>query len=313
MSASEELERLASLLAKGLLTREEFDLQKSKILSGVDSTASPASTHAPSSPEASPPVASAPSSKSKMVPIGIGIALLGGVGVWFSGAASNPAGLAWVPIPAGTFQMGSDDGASDARPAHSVTLDAFEMSATEVTVAQYRLCVDAGECNAPDSCDYGDPNFTMSGREDHPVNCVSWSDASTFAAWAGGRLPTEAEWEYAARGGQSYTFAGSNTATDVGWISANSGSRTRKVGELQVNGYGLYDMTGNVWEWVSDWYDSDYYSSSPSSNPENTSNASFRVFRGGRWGHGASRARVANRGRNSPSFRYNNIGFRLSR
>jgi formylglycine-generating enzyme required for sulfatase activity len=209
--------------------------------------------------------------------------------------------------------MGSTSFDSDERPVHSVTLDAFEMSATEVTVAQYRLCVDAGECNVPDSCDHGEPNFTMSDREYHPINCVSWSDASTFAAWAGGRLPTEAEWEYAARGGQSFTFAGSNTATDVGWISSNSGSRTHEVSGLSANGYGLYDMTGNVWEWVSDWYASDYYSSSPSSNPENTSNASIRGVRSGSWNNGASFTRVAFRYGLTPSNRDYTIGFRLAR
>jgi formylglycine-generating enzyme required for sulfatase activity len=219
----------------------------------------------------------------------------------------------WVSIPDGTFQMGSTSFDSDERPVHSVALDAFEMSATEVTVAQYRLCVDAGECNVPDSCDHGEPNFTMSDREYHPINCVSWSDASTFAAWAGGRLPTEAEWEYAARGGQSFTFAGSNTATDVGWISSNSGSRTHEVSGLSANGYGLYDMTGNVWEWVSDWYASDYYSSSPSSNPEGPASASGRVARGGSLYFNASSARIAFRDGGPPSSRNDSLGFRLAR
>jgi len=226
-------------------------------------------------------------------------------------AGGGPAGITWVRIPTGTFQMGSTSGYSDERPVHRVTLDAFEMSATEVTVAQYRLCVDAGVC-APS----GNYNFS-SEYDNHPVTKVSWTDATTFATWAGGSLPTEAQWEYAARGGQSYTYAGSNTATDVGWISVNSGSRTHEVAKLRANGYGLYDMTGNVSEWVSDWYDSDYYSSSPSSNPENTSIAlrpGHRVFRGGNWGDDASGARVARRKRQAPSIRYyGGIGFRIAR
>jgi formylglycine-generating enzyme required for sulfatase activity len=209
----------------------------------------------------------------------------------------------------GTFQMGSTSGGSDERPVHSVTLDAFEMSATEVTVAQYRVCVDAGVCRAPKD----NYNFS-SDYNDHPVTNVSWEDANTFATWAGGSLPTEAEWEYAALGGQSYTYAGSNTVTDVGWINANSsGRRTHEVAQLRANGYGLYDMTGNVFEWVSDWYDSDYYSSSPSSNPENTSNASYRVTRGGSWVSDASNARVAFRYWFTPSIRNYSMGFRLSR
>jgi formylglycine-generating enzyme len=223
-------------------------------------------------------------------------------------AGGGPAGITWVRIPSGTFQMGSTSGESDERPVHSVTLDAFEMSATEVTVAQYRLCVDAGVCRAPD----GNYNFS-SQYDNHPVTKVSWTDATTFATWAGGSLPTEAQWEYAALGGQSYTYAGSNSATNVGWVSANSGSRTHEVAQLRANGYGLYDMTGNVAEWVSDFYSNNYYSQSPRSNPENTSNASYLVFRGGSWRHGASRARVASRGGSTPSGRYGSIGFRLAR
>jgi len=131
----------------------------------------------------------------------------------------------------------------------------------------------------------------------------------------GYRLPTEAEWEYAARGGnqsQGYTYAGSNTVGDVAWYySSNSGSRTHTVGEKQPNELGLYDMSGNVWEWCWDWFGSDYYGSSPAANPTGPSSGSHRVLRGGSWGINAQYVRAAIRGDSTPSYRDDNIGFRV--
>jgi formylglycine-generating enzyme required for sulfatase activity len=128
------------------------------------------------------------------------------------------------------------------------------------------------------------------------------------------RLPTEAEWEYAARGGnksQGYKYSGSNTIGDVAWYYDNSGSKTHAVGTKQANELGIYDMSGNVYEWCSDWYGADYYSSSRQTNPMGPSSGSYRVIRGGSWCNRARYCRVSIRGSNFPSIRYDLIGFRL--
>jgi len=202
-------------------------------------------------------------------------------------------GLTWVRIPGGTFQMGSNHGADDEKPVHSVTLSTFEMTATEVTVAQYRKCVDAGVCNVP----YADGsycNWGISDRNNYPVNCVDWNHATTYAKWVGGRLPTEAEWEYAARsGGRNHKYPwGNQTATCSYAVMEENGGRgcgrestwpvcSKPAGNTSQ---GLCDMSGNVWEWVEDWYDSGYYKNSPSSNPIGPVSGSYRIARGGAFG-----------------------------
>jgi formylglycine-generating enzyme required for sulfatase activity len=129
-------------------------------------------------------------------------------------------------------------------------------------------------------------------------------------------LPTEAEWEFAARGGNSsngYTYSGSNTLDAVGWYDDNSGSKTHPVGGKQPNELGIYDMSGNVWEWCSDWFSSSYYSVSPETNPQGPSSGSFRVVRGGSWFHVAVGCRSAYRFLDIPDFRSSYYGFRLVR
>jgi len=198
------------------------------------------------------------------------------------------------------------------------------MSKTEVTFGQYQACVDAGACTAPHVSD-GTCYVRQGGSwnkgtlpssfqgSDQPVVCVDWEQASAFASWAGGRLLSESEWEYAARGGQSYTYAGSNTAGEVAWYKDNSGGRTHDVCGKRANGYGLCDMSGNVWEWVEDWHHRSY-SGAPSDGSAWTSGGgSYRVHRGGSWYFTATYVRVANRGRTHPSYRISLIGFRLAR
>jgi formylglycine-generating enzyme required for sulfatase activity len=152
------------------------------------------------------------------------------------------------------------------------------------------------------------------------VEQVSWNDIQSFlkklntATGKRFRLPTEAEWEYAARGGnksRGYTYSGSNTLSSVGWHVGNSGSKTHAVGQKQANELGLYDMSGNVWEWCSDWYGRNYYSSSSSNNPKGPSSGSSRVLRGGSWSSSASYCRVADRNNYKPDLRYYNYGFRV--
>jgi len=230
--------------------------------------------------------------------------------------------ITWVRIPGGSFQMGSEDGYHDEQPIRTVTLSDFEMSKTEVTVGQYRECVEAGACSEPSTDTYCTWSSSPESKENHPINCVDWGQARTFAKWAGADLPTEAEWEYAARGGQPFEYAGSDSPNDVAWYDSNWRDGTQPVGTKRANGYGLHDMSGNVWEWVLDEY-GDYTSapsdghqaagSIPTCSIECDIGAAGRVFRGGCWNFDASRLRVAFRASSSPDRRIDNLGLRLRR
>lgn len=218
--------------------------------------------------------------------------------------------LEFVLVKGGCYQMGDTfgDGGSDEKPVHEVCVDDFSIGKYEVTQAQWEAVMGSNPSN-----------FKQCGGN-CPVESVSWNDIQEFIKKLNNmtgktyRLPTEAEWEYAARsGGKSEKYAGGNDVDTVAWYDNNSGSRTHPVGQKQPNGLGIYDMTGNVWEWCQDWYGDGYYKSSPKDNPQGPSSGSDRVLRGGSWVNNAASARATNRGRNSPGGRYDIHGFRLAR
>ncbi len=233
-----------------------------------------------------------------------------------------------VLIPAGEFEMGSNDAEAHAyeQPVHTVYVDAFYMDKYEVTVGQYMAFVQATDHRAPN----WNSVAKYSPTDEHPIIFVSWHDAMAYAAWAGKRLPTEAEWEKAARGGlsgQTYPWgdaAPNGTQCNFADQTADDGyEHTAPVGRYPANGYGLYDMAGNVWEWCLDEYDADFYAGSPRDNPfsggaitEAISNftnvTSSRVLRGGSWNDSAQAVRVAYRGRPAPTDTYNDYGFRCA-
>ncbi len=215
----------------------------------------------------------------------------------------NGASFDMVAIKGGTFQMGSNE-SSDEKPIHTVTVSDFSIGKTEVTQAQWAAVMGSNPSNFK--------------GDNLPVETVSWDDVQVFInklnAKTGKtyRLPTEAEWEYAAGGVIGQKWAGTITESSLAnfaWYDANSGSKTHPVGTKQPNQFGLYDMSGNVWEWCSDWYGS--YSSSPQNNPMGASTGSYRVYRGGSWRGEATYCRVARRGSNTPDNRYDNLCFRL--
>ena len=215
-----------------------------------------------------------------------------------------------VKVEGGTFTMGatSEQGSSawdDEKPTHSVTLSSFYLCKYEVTQALWRAVM-------------GGSLFNLKG-DNLPVEQVSWDECQTFISRLNNltgrnfRLPTEAEWEYAARGGKrsrGYKYSGSNVLSDVAWYDGNSSDKTHPVGTKSPNELGLYDMSGNVWEWCSDWYGT--YSSSAQTNPTGPSSGSSRVNRGGGWFNVNRNCRSSNRSYDAPDFRDNYLGLRLT-
>lgn len=274
----------------------------------------------------------------------------------------------WITVNSGSFKMGNysskrDDPKSsmfpDEFPAHDVTMNGFMINKYEVTIGQYLAFCDQTGWPRPE-----EPKFKWGRTQDslsRPVVNVSWYDAQAFAKWAGARLLTEAEWEYAARGGHlgisadldsfylsggSFTYYSGNeksSTIDVGslaWYRDNASSGPQKVGTkesgavtkndntsyyMTINGVKnynpgtadnrlpTYDMIGNVWEWTSDWYGSDYYKTSPGSNPQGPDAGSMKVIKGGGWNTVKEYLRISLRGKFAPCGKYDYVGFRLAK
>ena len=231
-------------------------------------------------------------------------------------------GITWVYIPAGTLMMGSED-FDDEQPVHRVTVQGFQMSETEVTVGQYRRCVEAGPCRELCTHSWCTWSDLPGEKEDHPVNFMTWGQARTFTKWAGGELPTEAQWEYAARGGEDTEYAGSNTIDEVSWWIGNAGLIPEPVKTRKANGYGLYDMSGNIAEWTLDLWHDDYvgapdqaeipWGSIPECDQTCDALRAEVVTRGGSVGGSESMHRVKSRWRKRASRRSNSHGIRVCR
>ena len=237
----------------------------------------------------------------------------------------NGVNFKMVSVEGGTFQMGSTDGESDEQPVHQVKLSSFHIGQTEVTQELWEAVMGSN------------PSYFKGDKL--PVESVSWYDCQTFIKRLNNltgqrfRLPTEAEWEYAARGGnrsKGYLYSGSDNLNDVAWYWQNSGvvwlsgtdedlfyveiddnnCRPHEVATKAPNELGIYDMSGNVWEWCQDWYDK--YRSGAQTNPTGPSSGSYRVIRGGSWSSGAAGCRCASRDSYTPTPAGNNLGFRLA-
>jgi formylglycine-generating enzyme required for sulfatase activity len=256
-----------------------------------------------------------------------------------------------VRIEGGEFLMGSQDGFPFEGPVHRVRVNSFWIDETEVTNRQFAAFVEATgyvtESEKQNSSAIFDPakpdwslvtgadwrhpagpGSSIEGQEDYPVVHVSWDDAAAYAQWAGKRLPTEAEWEFAARGGlEGARYPWGNDLTPSGAYRANAWQGQFPDQDFQLdgfasygpvkrfppNGYGLYDMGGNVWEWVADWYDPDYYRNSPTSNPQGPADGTQKVQRGGSWMCSENYCqgyRVAARQKTDTDSALNNLGFR---
>jgi formylglycine-generating enzyme required for sulfatase activity len=222
-------------------------------------------------------------------------------------------GLKYVWIPPGTFMMGCSPGdnlcTDDEKPAHRVTITkGFWMGQTEVTVGAYKRFAVATGRQMPNA-----PRFNSGWTNDNmPVVSVTWNEAHEYCPWAGGRLATEAEWEYAARAGSTAALYG--PIDETAWYYQNSGNDAREVAQKRANAFGVFDVLGNVWEWVNDFWDAKYYQSSPSQDPKGPANGQERVLRGGSFFNGLGEVSVTIRSHGlGPTPSDYGVGFRCAR
>jgi|GEM_PF-3111429 len=232
-----------------------------------------------------------------------------------------------VFVQGGCFNMGSHFGSKDELPVHKVCVDDFYIGKYEVTLKEYVDFLNAIGCEPDGKKDnqklvsigtkikFTNNQFVCNEKDENlPATTVTWYGAKAYAEWAGGRLPTEAEWEYAARGGlkmKNTTYAGNDSIYDVALYSRNSGNRPHPVGTKAPNELGIYDMSGNAYEWVADMYHEGYYAKSPEKNPEGSPFGKARVLRGGSFGDKDSDCRVANRHKFTPANSFYFFGFRI--
>ncbi len=209
-------------------------------------------------------------------------------------------------VPAGDFPMGNDTGPSDERPRHRVMLGDYWIDRHPVTNRQFAAFVRETGFAGTEWRDAFSP-----GKEDHPVVLVSWDEARAYAEWCGTRLPTEAEWEKAARGTDARRYPWGNRWDGTRCNVAGRGTTPVGAYPEGASPYGCHDMAGNVWEWVADWYDGAYYSRSPESAPTGPEAGVSRVLRGGSWGLSRVSARAAYRYEDPPDGRSDFIGFRV--
>ena len=251
-------------------------------------------------------------------------------------------GLKYVWIPSGTFMMGCSAGdrecSAEENPPHEITtIKGFWIGQTEVTVGAYKRFADESGTAMPPEPEIAGGELNRSwGNEQKPIVNVSWNDALAFCTWSGGRLPTEAEWEYAARGGSTGSWYG--PLDDIAWYADNSGvnrfnsttiwreerkkilarlrnnaNQMHEVAQKRPNAFGVFDILGNVSEWVNDWFEEAYYQRSPSKDPPGPTSGGFRVVRGGSWNSNRWLLRASIRPKGTPGLKSSGIGMRCVR
>jgi len=225
-------------------------------------------------------------------------------------------GMVQVFVPQGEFEMGSDDGWESEKPVHIVALTAYWIDQTEVANTQYSLCVQAGACDPPGSSGSFTRNdyYNVLAYERYPVINVSWYDAMAYCEWAGRRLPTEAEWEKAARGVDAniYPWGADISCEQANYIDCVGDTSEMGSFPSAPSPYGALDMAGNVWEWVADWYYVGFYNDSPLVDPQGPDSGAFKVVRGGSWNDYEWYLRTTNRYSYFPDNKRVSIGFRCA-